>query len=225
MKTLVLARHAQSDKKDPALSDFDRPLNRRGESGAFDLAEQFAVSDLRVDALISSPAVRARSTAGILAKKISVPVQTDERIYTDGVQKLLEMVRSFDDRHSTIVLIGHNPGLSEFLRYLTDDNYADLPTASAAVVNLPINVWRHTSSGKGTFKGVLSSNENILELRRGPALHWKERYRIWQFEHAKQIYLSVIFAFALVLILGVVGLLMYKSTDFSAMPQQGSGSR
>lgn len=223
MKTLILVRHASAIRGNSAPNDFSRPLDRCGESDAVTIAERFAESDLRVDAVVSSPAVRARSTAEVLAQKLSIPVRVDERIYKDGIQNLLETVRSFDDRHRTVVLVGHNPGLSEFLRYLTEDNYADLPTATAAVVNLPIRVWRHAFAGHGRFKGILSSSEDILEINYGPALPWTGRYRIWQFEHAKQIYLTIIFVFALVLILGIVGLVLHQSIDASALPQQGSG--
>ena len=222
MKTIILVRHASAVRGDSARDDFARPLDRRGEGDALALTEQFEKSGLRVDALVSSPAVRARSTAEVLAQKLSVPVQVDERIYKDEVQSLLETVRSFDDRHRVIVMVGHNPALSGFLRYLTEDNYADLPTAAAAVINLPINIWRHTFAGQGAFKGILSASEDVLKIHQGPALSWSERYRIWQFEHSKQIYLTIIFALALTLILGIAGLVLYKSTDPAGMPQQGS---
>lgn len=222
MKTLILVRHAQPDKNNPAIHDLDIPLSRRGQDEAAVIAERFVKSDLRVDALISSPAVRARSTAEALAQKLSVPVQVDERIYNGEVQSLLEAVRSSDDRHRVIVLVGHNPALSGFLRYLTEDNYADLPMATAAVINLPINIWRHTFAGQGVFKGILSASEDILKIHQGPALSWSQRYRIWQFEHSKQIYLTIIFAFALLLILGIAGVVLHQIIDPSALPQQGS---
>jgi len=219
-------RHAKSDKSDPTLNDFDRPLNPRGQCDAPVIAERLAKSGLRVDALVSSPAVRALSTAEALAQKLSLPVQTDLRVYEAGVNELLTMVRGFDDRHSNIVLVGHNPGLSDFLRYLTDENYADLPTAGIAVVDLPLKSWRHTFDGKGLLKKSISLNEERFGMRTGgPVLSRPERYRIWRFEHAKQIYLTIIFAFATLLILGAVGLVMHNSTDSSARPQQGSMGR
>ena len=81
MKTLILVRHAESDKGNPSLNDFDRPLNSHGERDARILAERMAGFGLRIDALISSPAVRELDTAEAFARKLSIPVQTDECIY------------------------------------------------------------------------------------------------------------------------------------------------
>jgi phosphohistidine phosphatase len=167
MKTLILVRHAQSDKSDPSLRDSDRPLTRHGESDASAMADRFAELGLRVDALISSPAVRALSTAEAFSKKLSLPVKTDARIYEAGVQELLETVRSFDSLHSTVMLVGHNPGLSEFLRYLTDENYADLPTSGIAVVDIPQKSWRHTVEGTGMLNSSLNPKDERFGVRPG----------------------------------------------------------
>jgi phosphohistidine phosphatase len=223
MKTLILVRHAKSDKTDPSLRDFDRPLGQNGERDALVVAERVAALGLRVNMLISSPAVRALSTAEAFAEKLSLPVKPDGRIYEAGVKQLLAVVHGIDDRHSTAVLIGHNPGLSEFLRYLTDENFADLPASGVAVINLPLKSWKHTFDGKGILKNSTTLNDEYFGIRSGVPVHgWRERYRIWQFEHAKHIYLTTFFVIALLIVLGVVGLTMHMSTNSSAMPQQGS---
>ncbi len=226
MKTLILVRHAQTIRDHSALSDFDRPLSRSGQRDAFVLAERFADIGLRVDALISSPAVRALSTAEAFAQKLSRPVQTDQRVYNAGVPELLETVQSFENGRSTVVLVGHNPGLSEFLRYLTEENYADLPVAAMAVVDIPVKVWRHVFAGKGVLKNGLCPNAESPGARRNDTVPGRaDRFRIWRFEHAKQINQTIIFVFMLLLILGIVGLIMQQSKDSSAMPQQGSSFR
>lgn len=223
MKTLILVRHAKSDKTDPAVRDFDRPLGQNGERDALVMAERVAALGLRVNMLISSPAVRALSTAEAFAEKLSLPVKPDGRIYEAGVKQLLAVVHGIDDRHSTAVLIGHNPGLSEFLRYLTDENFADLPTSGVAVIDLPLKSWRHTFDGKGILKNSITPNDEPFGIRSGVPVHdWKERCRLWQFEHAKQIFLVPIFVIALLIVLAVVGLAMHVGVNSSAMPQQGS---
>jgi len=222
---LILVRHAKADKNNPSIKDVDRPLNRCGGRDAAVMAERMAALDLHVEALISSPALRAQMTAEAFAQKLQLPVQADERMYEGGMNELLAVVRNVNDRHSMIALVGHNPGLSEFLRYLTDENYADLPAAGIAVVELPLKSWRHTFEGKGVLKNRLAPKEETSGLRPGePVLHWRDRYRIWQFEHAKQIYLTTAFVLVLLVILGVAGLALHQSTDPSAMPQQGSSS-
>jgi phosphohistidine phosphatase len=224
LKTLILVRHAESDRKDdPSIADFDRPLSPVGEQDAPGMAGQLAASDVRVDTLISSPAVRARSTAEAFSQALNLPVQTDGRIYDAGVRKILSVVRDIDDRHSTAVLVGHNPGVSEFLRYLTEENYADLPTVAVAIVELPLRSWRHTFEGKGTLKSCHTPVAESFGLRSGaPELGWQHRYRIWRIEHARKIFLTTVFALTLLLILGIVAVVMHLGTNSSAMPQQGS---
>ncbi len=225
MKTLILVRHAKSDKSDPTLNDFDRPLNPRGQCDAPAIAERLAKSGLRVDALVSSPAVRALSTAEALAKKLSLPVQTDLRVYEAGVNELLTMVRGFDDRHGNIVLVGHNPGLSEFLRYLTDENYADLPTAGVAVVELPLKSWRYTFEGKGVLKNSLCPKREELGMKNAPALGWADRFRFWRFSGAYRLEIVIVLAVGLLVLFLLVPVLMHQSINESALPQQGSLSR
>ena len=141
MKTLILVRHAKADNPNSSMHDFDRTLSRCGGRDADVIAKRLAGSGVQADALISSPAVRALSTAEFFAAELRLPVQTDARIYEAGVSELLAVVRGLDDSHSTVVLVGHNPGISEFLRYLTDENYADLPTAGLVTVSLPLKSW------------------------------------------------------------------------------------
>jgi phosphohistidine phosphatase len=226
MKTLILVRHAKSDKSDPLLNDFDRPLNHRGERDTSAMAGRFAATSRRVDALISSPAVRALSTAEVFAGKLSLPVQADQRIYEAGVNELLAVVRGLDDHCSSVMLVGHNPGLSEFLRYLTDEKYADLPTASVAVVELPVKVWRHTFAGKGVLKSSLSPEKESLGFQHeGPVPRWTDRVRFWRFQRAYRLEIIAALVIGFLLLMLLVPLLMHRSVDESAMPQQGSTPR
>jgi len=159
LKTLVLVRHATSDHGSPSIGDFDRPLNHRGKHDASAMARWFKKIGVQVDALISSLAVRALSTAEDFAMEINLPIQTDERIYDASVRELLAVVRELDDCHSSVMLTGHNPGLSELLHYLTGANCGNLPTAAVAVIELPLESWRNISAGKGVLKSISSPKE------------------------------------------------------------------
>lgn len=160
MKTLILVRHAKSDHKhDPTIEDFDRPLNHRGKHDAPAMARRVKQTGVRVDALISSPAVRALSTAEDFAMELNVPIQTDKRIYAAGLRELLAVVRELDDRHGSVMLTGHNPGMSEFLHYLVGGSRVDLPTAAVAVIELPLESWRNISASKGVLKSISSPRE------------------------------------------------------------------
>jgi len=69
LKTLLLIRHAKSSWDDPALSDYERPLNERGKKDAPAMAERLYERGIKIDAFITSPARRARKTAEVFAKR------------------------------------------------------------------------------------------------------------------------------------------------------------
>jgi len=81
MKRLYLLRHAKSSWKDLTLSDFDRPLNKRGKRDAPLIAKKLKEKGIRPDIIISSPAKRARKTAKIFAKTLHVALKTEEKLY------------------------------------------------------------------------------------------------------------------------------------------------
>jgi phosphohistidine phosphatase len=215
-------RHAQSDHKgDPSITDFDRPLNHRGRRDALAMARRLAESGLRVDALVGSPACRARSTAEAFASQFSLPVQTDARIYEAGINELQAVVRDLDDANSSVALFGHNPGISEFLRYLTEENYADLPTSGIAVIELPLRSWKHTFGGKGFLKtGLNPKGDNLGPRQIGPHLRWADRFRFWRFQKAQRLEIIIAVAIAALLLLLLIPFLMHQSIDSSALPNR-----
>ncbi len=73
MKTLYLVRHAKSSWSNPALSDFDRGLNKRGKRNAPVMGKRMVVDGVKPDLIVSSPAKRALKTARIIAKEIGYP--------------------------------------------------------------------------------------------------------------------------------------------------------
>lgn len=146
MKTLVLIRHGKSARPE-GVCDFDRPLNPRGLRDAPVMAGRLAALELNVDVLLSSPARRALSTADVFAGKLNLPVQTDERIYNATCADLLQRVQSLDDRFSTVVLVGHNPGMTDLLNSLIEGPEQEMPTCSFAVIELP--GWTNAVPGSG----------------------------------------------------------------------------
>lgn len=220
-------RHAKSDQKnDPAISDFDRPLNHRGVKDAAAMARQLAESGFRVDALVSSPAVRALSTAEAFAAQFNLPLRTDARIYEAGINELQAAVRDLDDANGSVALFGHNPGISEFLRYLTEENYADLPTSGIAVIELPLRSWRHTFGGKGFLKtGLISKGGNLGLRQMGPHLHWSDRFRFWRFQKAQRLEIVIAVVVAALLLLLSIPFLMHQSIDSAALPNRATEAR
>ena len=149
MKTLTLIRHAKSDWTSAALSDFDRPLNARGNKAApvmgLRMLERRSIPDL----LVSSPARRAQQTAGLLAEALGLDAQDvlyHRDIYDARLATLISLVRDLPDC-GHLALIGHNPGLSDLANWLCSDTPEWLPTGAVVELELPVERWHNLAQG------------------------------------------------------------------------------
>ncbi len=168
MKTLYILRHAKSSWDDPDLADFDRPLNQRGTQAAPFMGEIMAKDDLIPELIISSPAVRARETARLAKEggRLSVDIRHDERIYEASPQTLHQVASSADDSYSSLMLVGHNPGMEGFVRYLTGKLEA-MPTASLAVIDLDIDSWKDLAVGVGRLRRIIRPKDEMRSIGKG----------------------------------------------------------
>jgi phosphohistidine phosphatase len=112
--TLLLLRHAEAEAAHPGLADMDRPLSERGRNEALDAAECIAAAELRVDTVLVSPALRARETATIVAAELDVAdaLHFEPTLYLGAPDELLLPVQRCTAEAQTVLLVGHNPGLS-----------------------------------------------------------------------------------------------------------------
>jgi phosphohistidine phosphatase len=144
MKTLTIFRHAKSSWDFPDLTDHDRPLNKRGERDAPVMAERLQTAGIRPSLILSSPAVRAWRTAKILARQIGYPVEFLQRepgLYHAGVNKLLDIIAVQDDGFNNIVIVGHNPGLTDLANELEPGLTSNLPTAGFVTLRVETDDW------------------------------------------------------------------------------------
>ena len=142
MKRLFILRPAKSSWTDIDLADFDRPLNDRGLQAAPFMGRYIAEQGYMPDAIVSSPAKRARETAGLVKENSGfVPdIRFDERIYEASPNTLREVASELPDQVNSAMLVGHNPGVEGFIRYLTGQ-IEPMPTAALAVIELEIDSW------------------------------------------------------------------------------------
>ena len=148
MKTLVLVRHAKSSWKDESLADRDRPLNRRGERDAPEMARRLADLVGRPDLILSSPARRALATARVVADVVGYPVEAireDERIYQATPAAILEVIRGVDNGIDRVFLFGHNPGLTELVNELSEPAVDNVPTCGVVELRLTTGRWSDVS--------------------------------------------------------------------------------
>lgn len=144
VKTLALVRHAKSNWEDRNLADRDRPLNGRGKRDAPLMGRRIAKAGIRPSLIISSPAKRAWSTAKIIAREMSYPrefLQREHDLYLASLDDLLDVVATQDAGFNSLMLFGHNPGLTEFANLLVPGLTNNVPTAGVVVVDMDTDEW------------------------------------------------------------------------------------
>lgn len=144
MKILTLVRHAKSSWNHPDLSDRQRPLNARGERNAPDMGRRIVAHGIRPSLIITSPATRAWTTAKIIAAEIGYPaefLQREDSLYLASLDDLLDTVVAQDSGFNSLMVVGHNPGLTEFVNFLIPGLTNNLPTAGVVSVQLDRDDW------------------------------------------------------------------------------------
>jgi phosphohistidine phosphatase len=144
-RTLVVVRHAKSDWQHD-LADEERPLAPRGRREAPLIGPWVATHVGELDLVICSTAVRARQTLALSG--LSGMVKYDERVYAASYQDLMSVVDEVSDDVTKLALVGHNPGLSDLVRILTNEPI-ELKTAAVAVLTWPggwPDVWSRRAS-------------------------------------------------------------------------------
>lgn len=162
MKRLLLLRHAKSSWENAGIPDFERPLNARGLNTAPFMGELIARRAIAADAIVSSPAKRAMETALLVRESagLNADVIYDERIYEASPRSLRQVVAEFSDEMFAVMLVGHNPGLEGFIRFLTG-KLEPMPTAALAVIDLDIESWSEVNGGKGRLVELFRPKEEM----------------------------------------------------------------
>jgi phosphohistidine phosphatase len=149
LRRIVVIRHAQSSWDDPSLADHDRPLSKRGRKARSRLRDHIEGLELRPDLVMCSSSRRTRETlAGIRsAFGRKARVESDSELYAASAEKLVTELRRLDDQVTTVVLIGHNPGVADLVELLVSASANDeaaidtFPTAAVAVLSVA-GPWR-----------------------------------------------------------------------------------
>ena len=145
MKTLIVIRHAKSSWDVAGQKDFDRTLNDRGKRDAPEMAQRLKEKGLAIDLFVSSPAKRAYKTSKYFAaafKKGKEDIVLDERLYEAPMETFYEVVAALDNKHDTVALFAHNPGITDFVNTLTGVRTDNMPTCGVFAVHADTEDWK-----------------------------------------------------------------------------------
>lgn len=142
-KELLLLRHGKSDWNTDS-TDYYRPLTQRGKHNAQQMGEWLLRQQLQPDLIISSPALRALSTAEISCEAMDIPIQsiqTDEIIYEASLSNLIQLLANIPNEIERLLLVGHNPGFEQLLSYFVPtiampEDFKLMPTSALAYLQV-----------------------------------------------------------------------------------------
>lgn len=143
MIELIIARHAKSDWGEPGLRDHDRPLNARGMRDAPVMAARLAGSGVSVQRLLSSTAVRARTTAAEFGAALDLEAELDPELYLASPATLFEKAAA--SGASSVMVVAHDPGLSDLAHRLSNGQIDRMPTCAVARFRWEAGSWEEAA--------------------------------------------------------------------------------
>lgn len=158
MKTLYLLRHAKSSWDDPSISDFERPLNIRGKSDAPLMGKEMVKRKWIPDFMLTSSAKRASSTAKKIADELDFPrkeIEESDTLYEAHYSAYLNLIVGTKNKYESMLIVGHNPGISRLTYYLTGEN-VDFSTCTLAKIEFDTEDWQEISFDSGKLKEFIS---------------------------------------------------------------------
>ncbi len=150
MRILYLLRHAKADWTDSSLSDFERPLNKRGRRSAELVGKALAERSILPGKVLCSPAVRARETMEIIAPLVGFPIEDvefEDSLYLAPRDLIVDTVSGADDSFESVLLCAHNPGIEEAGRFFLPGLEADFPTCAFLALAFDVSSWKEIGRG------------------------------------------------------------------------------
>lgn len=170
LKTLYLVRHAKSDWADLSLDDHDRPLNARGRAAAQVMGAHLAKLGITPDLVLCSTATRAKQTlTGLMAgAQTEWPHAFERRLYEAGTRTLMDLIRRQDPRRTSVMLVGHNPGMQDLAIQLAGEGQ---PEALARLYKkVPTGTFLELALGCRSFMDISAGCARLVSFIRPKSL-------------------------------------------------------
>ncbi len=154
-KILYLLRHAKSDKSNPSLKDFDRPLNKRGYSDSPMMGKVLAGKGVKPDLIIASPSRRTRETILPIAEAIGYDTSKivwNRSLYRCSHSQYIQEIHKINDKYRLVMIVGHNAATTTVSNVLQKDSVIDnVSTCGIVAIDLKNIRWKEVGSASGEF--------------------------------------------------------------------------
>jgi len=144
IKTLHIIRHAKSSWKNMDQNDIDRPLKKRGIQDMRKMAQTIGDENIKLDLILTSPAVRAFESSKILVDKLQLESNqflVKEKLYLPDFATLLKSVLYLNDELNDVAIVGHEPSLSSVINYFLNKPLEKVGTGSVTTLEFNSKKW------------------------------------------------------------------------------------
>lgn len=162
MKTIYILRHAKSSWDFPHLTDEERPLIDKGKKRTRLINEYLIENKISINLILSSHAVRAFDTAKIVARAIGNPldeIKINKMIYHSNEENIVDQFYDLSDDISSVMVVGHNPTLTNFVNLFLDEKIEWLPTSGLVSISFHTDQWVKLSQAKFTTNFVITPSK------------------------------------------------------------------
>ena len=162
MKQLLIARHAKSSWDDFSIEEHERPILEKGKQKSKKVAAALKQKIIQPDLIISSTAKRAKETAIILSEELGYPIEDiryENRIYHADADDIFDELFGLDDSIASVMVVGHNPTLTDLVNHFSKSMIDNLPTSAVAAVTFKATQWKKISSSKFKLEFLLRPHD------------------------------------------------------------------
>jgi len=154
-KQLYLFRHAEAVEKSSERPDKERQLTKKGIQQAEETGEFIVSKKIQLDAVFCSTAVRTFETAKYALQKVKFPTSNlfyDDDLYEGSTKRLLDIINQISDDYNVVMIIGHNPEISTFTGFITNDTGIQMDLAAIALIEFQQASWAEINRHSGELK-------------------------------------------------------------------------
>ncbi|MDA9708788.1 histidine phosphatase family protein [Alphaproteobacteria bacterium] len=164
MKNLFLLRHCEAYHFEENKSDHEKQLNENGRKSARLLKNWFEKNDIILDYILTSSANRTLTTANIIFSNYENKIYQKKGLYLCDFKEILKEIKLLDNNFNSVVIVGHEPSISESLKFLTSYCRPDLeyvakslyPTGGLSVINFNVTNWNKIDEKTGILDAFIT---------------------------------------------------------------------
>jgi len=148
MKKIYIVRHAKTSWK-VGVEDFDRTLKKRGKINAPFIADKLKSRGVKVDQIIASSAKRTTKTAKIFAEQLGIDssqIGFTQELYLASPKTILKIIQSTSDEVDELMIVAHNPGVTQSVNFLAKEHFENIPTSGTACILFDIDTWKEVKN-------------------------------------------------------------------------------